>query len=589
MLETSRRDDSVSSKDRQIRIEDSVKLSQDILHCARGGLPRAEFLEEVTNLLLDFSECDAMEIRLSDGSLHYCWEVTRRPGRGIRFDLAQWIVEEDGTVIPATAADSGLEWVCRHVARQQFDSRLLCFTDTGSFWTGNTARPLSLLATARLEGGSENLHIGGQYGSLIAIRFFVTSLTVGLLLLKSRQPDSFSAEEVEFYEGLAQTLGLAVADRRAEAAVRERVKELTCLYGISNIAESETTPLSGMLQHMVHLLPPAWQYPEVAAARISLDGDAHVTPEFRESRYRQSADIVVSGRTRGKVEVVYLEERPEFPVDVFLPEEEKLIDAVAREVSLIVERRESQEERSKLNHQLIHADRLATIGQLAAGVAHELNEPLGSILGFAQLAAKCPDIPRQAQKDIDRIVSASLYARDVIKKLLVFARQMPPSVAPVSLNQVIADGLHFHEARCAKAGIEIVRNLADGLPKVEADPAQVNQVLVNLVVNAVHAMPEGGTLTISTRSEDGKVMLVIGDTGVGMSEEMIDKIFLPFFTTKEIDEGTGLGLAVVHGIVTSHGGSIDVESQFGKGSRFTVHLPTCGSRAVDDDEHGRRQ
>jgi two-component system NtrC family sensor kinase len=589
MLETSRREDSVSGKHREIRIEESVRLSQDILHCARGGLPRTEFLQEVTHLLLDFSECDALEIRLSDGSLHYRWEVTRRPRRGVRFELAQWIVEQNGTIIPASANESDLEWVCRHVARQQYDSTLPFFTSNGSFWTDNAAEPLSLLSPARLEGKPEKLHIGGQYRSLVAIRFFVTSLTIGLLLLKSRQPGFFAKEEVDFYEGLAQTVGLAVADRRAEAALRERVKELTCLYGIAHVAEMEEPTLPGDLQHIVQLLPPSWQYPEIAAAQIRLDGDVLATPEFRDSRYKQSADIVVGGRRRGEIEVVYLEERPEFPVDVFLPEESKLLDAVAREVSRIVERRESQAERADLHRQLIHADRLATIGQLAAGVAHELNEPLGSILGFAQLAGKCPDLPPQTHEDISRIVRASLYARDVIKKLLIFARQTPPTIAPVSLNQVIADGLHLLEARCVKAGIEIVHDLADDLPKIKADPAQLNQVLVNLVVNAVHAMAEGGTLTISTRSEDGTVMLVIGDTGVGISEEMIDKIFLPFFTTKEIDEGTGLGLAVVHGIVTSHGGSIKVESQPGKGSRFTVHLPTSGSRAVDDDEHGTRQ
>jgi signal transduction histidine kinase len=254
-------------------------------------------------------------------------------------------------------------------------------------------------------------------------------------------------------------------------------------------------------------------------------------------------------------------------------EEERLIDAVAREVALIVERREAAEEKSRLQGQLIHADRLATIGQLSAGVAHELNEPLGSILGFAQLAQKCPDLPRQAEEDMEKIVSASLYAREVIKKLMVFARQMPSNKVLVSLNRVVEDGLYFLEARCAKAGIEVARDLAPDLPEITADPAQLNQVLVNLVVNAVQAMPAGGTLTVSTGRADSSVTLIVGDTGGGMSDEVRAKIFLPFFTTKEVDEGTGLGLAVVHGIVTAHGGSIDVTSRSGQGTRFEVRLP----------------
>ncbi|MHC4100357.1 MAG: sensor histidine kinase [Planctomycetota bacterium] len=528
-------------------------------------------------------------MRLSDGSLHYCWEVIRRPRRRVRFELARWIVEEDGTVIPALENESDLEWVCRHVARQQYDSTLPFFTSNGSFWTNNAAEPLSVLPPATVEGGSKRLQIGGQYRSLVAIRFFVTSLTVGLLLLKSRQPDYFGKEDVEFYEGLAQTVGLAVADRRAEAALRERVKEMTCLYGIAQLAEMEEPTIHGVLQHIVQLLPPALQYPEIAAARIRLDDDVLATPEFRDSPYKLSARVVVDGRTRGEIEVVYLEERPEFPVDVFLPEESKLLDAVVREVSRIVERRDSQEERAELHRQLIHADRLATIGQLAAGVAHELNEPLGAILGFAQLAEKCSDLPRQTQEDIGRIVRGSLYARDVIKKLLIFARQMPPSIALVSLNQIVADGLHFFEARCAKAAIEIVYDLADDVPEINADPAQLNQVLVNLVVNAVHAMPEGGTLTIRTRSDTDTVKLEIEDTGTGVAEAIAEKIFLPFFTTKEQDKGTGLGLAVVHGIVSAHGGSVDFENKPGRGCRFSVLLPVSASRTIGDEEDGTRE
>ena len=286
------------------------------------------------------------------------------------------------------------------------------------------------------------------------------------------------------------------------------------------------------------------------------------------------------------MEVVYLEDRPELAAGTFLNEEEKLIDAVAREVALIVGRKESEEEKSALQHQLIHADRLATIGQLAAGVAHELNEPLGSILGFAQLAKKCPNLPEQAEQDTEKIITASLYAREVIKKLMVFARQVPARTVQVSLNQVVEDGLYFLEARCVKGGIAVVRELAPDLPEITADPAQLKQVLVNLVVNATHAMPDGGTLTVSTCAINSFVVLGVEDTGSGMSEAVLEKAFLPFFTTKDVNEGTGLGLAVVHGIVTSHGGSIDVESKPGQGARFEIRLPILGpqeSQEVAED------
>ncbi len=574
---------------RPIRVEDSVKLSQAILHCANRGLPRADFLREVSELLLDFSGCDAIEVRLNDGDLHYLWEAARRPRKTVRFDLARWLRTESGRVIPASAENTSIELVCKDVALQQFDSAADFFTDNGSFWTCDAWTPADAGTAGGIPAHSEPWCVGGHYRSLAVIRFVVDDETAGLLHIKAEHADSLSFEEVEFYEGIAQTLGLAVADRRAEAALRERVKELTCLYGIAQLVERATSPLCEMLERIVGFLPPAWQYPEVTTARIVLDGHAYSTPGFRRSGHMQSASIVVRGRQRGVVEVAYVEERPEFAIGAFLKEEEKLIRAVAREVALIVERTESTEEKTRLEQQLIHADRLATIGELAAGVAHELNEPLGSILGFAQLAEKCPGLPEQAGRDIRKIENASLYAREVIKKLMVFARQMPARKMKVSLNGVVEEAFFFLEGRCVKGGIEVVREPASNLPEVTADPAQLKQVLVNLVVNAIQAMPDGGTLTVSTRAGDSCVSLVVRDTGSGMDEKTVEKIFLPFFTTKDVNEGTGLGLAVVHGIVTAHGGTIDAASQPGHGTRFEIHLPTTvPEESQEVDHHGVR-
>jgi len=291
----------------------------------------------------------------------------------------------------------------------------------------------------------------------------------------------------------------------------------------------------------------------------------------------QAADLVVAGAHRGAVQVIYAEAKPELDEGPFLREERSLIDAVAGQLALIVERREAEEEKTELQDQLRHADRLATIGQLAAGVAHELNEPLGNILGFAQLAKKCCGLPEQAREDIARIEPACLQAREIIKKLLVFARQTPPERTRVNLNELVKEGLSFFEARLAKDGTELVLDLSPELPDTTADPGQLNQVLVNLVVNALQAMPNGGRLTVQTRAGGSHISVVVEDTGTGMSEDVVEKLFVPFFTTKDVGEGTGLGLPVAHGIVTSHGGSIKVESTVGQGTRFEIQLPVMGN------------
>lgn len=375
------------------------------------------------------------------------------------------------------------------------------------------------------------------------------------------------------YEHDAHAADVTDSAQRAKRDLRERVKELTCLYGIMQIAVRPNLSLEELLQNIVNLLPPAMQHPEFAVGRIILDHRPYTTTNFHESPRKLSADIVVNGKRRGAVEIAYLENTPPSELGLFLNEERSLIEAVANHVELIVERRQAESDKARLQYQLQHADRLATIGQLAAGVAHELNEPLANILGFAQLARKSPGLPAQTEQDIEKIVSSALHAREVIKKLLMFARQMPPTKARVNLNEIVQESLFFLESRFAKQGIRLILELAPDLPHITADATQLQQVLVNLAVNSLQATPNGGSLTVATFADDSQVSLVVEDTGTGMTDDVKARLFTPFFTTKDVGQGTGLGLAVVHGIVTSHGGSINVESKVGHGTRFEINLP----------------
>ena len=369
--------------------------------------------------------------------------------------------------------------------------------------------------------------------------------------------------------------GQAVAqpgDQTARA-LRERVKELSCLYRIGRMFEGSTGSPDEVFQHIVELIPPAWQYPEIASARIVLDDRQYETSGFKEDCARQSSEVIVDARCRGAVDVIYREDRPVLDEGPFLKDERSLLDAIARQIAVIVEHQDAEYERARLQKQLMHADRLATIGQLAAGVAHELNEPLSSILGFAQLLKRDLGTPEGTRRDIDRIVTASLHAREIIKKLLLFARQTPTFKGPVDLNQVIVGAVDLFRHHFEKEGIELSCVLCPQIPVLAADAGQLTQVLVNLLVNAVQAMPKGGRLVVQTRAQDGHVVCSVEDTGVGMTEEVLDRLFVPFFTTKEVNQGTGLGLPVVHGIVTSHGGTIEVKSTPGRGTTFTIQLP----------------
>jgi len=455
----------------------------------------------------------------------------------------------------------------------QMDKSKPFFTRNGSFWTGNfDASFKPFFKTAEQMKDLKNSRMT-SYASVSLIPLSDGDQNIGILELSSRNADYFTEEHIRIYENVGHILGISIMSRRAQEALGERVKELTCLYKISHLMENENMSIGDILQAIAGFIPPAWQYPEITHAKIILDGRVFSNSSLQKIREKQIANVIVKGEYRGQIEVAYTKMKPTLDEGPFLKEERNLIQVIANQIAQIVERKEAEQEKSALHEQIRHADRLATIGQLAAGVAHELNEPLTNILGFAQLIKKFPALPDQVDLDIGKIVSASLHAREVIKKLMIFARQMPPKKAYLNLNEVVEEGLYFLEARCAKAGIELSRLLTPELPKIFGDHSQLNQVLINLVVNSLQAMPDGGTLTIRTKADRISVTLEVEDTGIGMNQEVIKKIFLPFYTTKDVNEGTGLGLAVVHGIVTSHLGSIQVESSVGRGSKFIIHLP----------------
>jgi len=537
-------------------------IPQQILGFGNRGVGRIEFLRETSKLLLEFLHCEELELRLHDPDLSYRWEITNTLTLPPRFTILKEKSKGRSAAKPSLHKDR-LETLCRELlaGRRARAAAPFQATARGSVWTG-----------------------GRPGGSLALIPFTVDERTAGVLRLRSQLPAFFTEADVERCEDAAQTLGLAISIRRAQWALRERVKELTCLYEIGRIAQLRDISLEEVIQQIAGILPAAWQFPEIACARIVLNGKSFETSDFRPGPHRQTADLIIQGSARGMIEVSYTEDRLEFAEGPFLREERSLIETVAREVALIVERRKGEEGQARLQAQLRHADRLATIGQLAAGVAHELNEPLGSILGFAQLVQKAPALPQETAADVGKIVKAALHAREIIHKLLVFARQKTPVKSQVNLNRIVEEGLYFLESRCLQAGIQVELRLAPGLPEVRADASQLHQVLVNLLVNSIQAMPEGGTLAIETGVTPDCVILSVQDSGCGMTNEVKERIFTPFFTTKDIDQGTGLGLAVVHGIVSAHGGSILVDSAPGRGARFEVRLPHRGDPEVAEDD-----
>jgi two-component system NtrC family sensor kinase len=221
------------------------------------------------------------------------------------------------------------------------------------------------------------------------------------------------------------------------------------------------------------------------------------------------------------------------------------------------------------------SERLASLGMLAAGVAHEINNPLGAILALTALTLEDVKENDPNRENLQEVVKQSQRCRDIVKGLLEFSRDSKVSMELVNLNKILQDTLSLISKQAQFLNITVVTNYDPQLPPVMGDKSQLEQVMMNILVNAVQAMQERGTVTITTRpnARDQSVEALIADTGCGMPAEQIDQIFDPFFTTKANGQGTGLGLSIAYGIITSHRGTISVESEVGKGSTFKIRLP----------------
>lgn len=224
--------------------------------------------------------------------------------------------------------------------------------------------------------------------------------------------------------------------------------------------------------------------------------------------------------------------------------------------------------------QISQSEKLASIGRLAAGVAHEINNPLAGVLTFAHLLREKSNMDDQDREDLDLIIAETSRAAEIVRGLLDFARERPAMKEPLNINDVIQRTIRLLVNQKTFQQIEIVETLQDHLPDVDGDENQLQQVILNLILNACEAMPDGGMLSIETSASEGQVVVKVTDTGCGIDAEHLDEIFEPFFTTKPVGQGTGLGLSVSYGIVQQNGGNIDIESEVGKGTTFTMTFPS---------------
>jgi PAS domain S-box-containing protein len=247
--------------------------------------------------------------------------------------------------------------------------------------------------------------------------------------------------------------------------------------------------------------------------------------------------------------------------------------------------------RKKMEQQLRQAEKLSALGQLVAGVAHELNNPLAVVMGYAQILSKHKTLEEKVRKDLLKILHESERAAKIVRNLLTFARPREPHMTVVDVNRLVADALETREIQVHSAQVQVLRRLAPDLPVTKADADQIEQVMANLMANAIQALDNHlgkRVIEVTTEKRGDKIRIAVADTGPGIPLQILDRIFDPFFTTKGPGKGTGLGLSICYSIMEEHKGKIWVESEVGKGARFIAELPivSCHDAVNEGDGAG---
>ncbi len=374
----------------------------------------------------------------------------------------------------------------------------------------------------------------------------------------------------------------------------ERLKELNCLYRISGLFENENIT-EKILQGIADIIPPSWQYPDITCAQIKLGDQSYSSDNFKESKWGQSQQIIASGIIVGEVKVFYSEEKTEIHNDPFFKEERDLINVIAERIGHFFERNKAEFEKVKLESRLQQAQKMEAIGTLAGGIAHDFNNILGAIIGYTEMARD--DSPKESSvvEDLDKVLEASNRAAGLVKQILAFSRQDETEYILLQPSSIVEKAITMIRPSLPTT-IEIIQDIDTKTGNIFGDPTQIHQILINLCTNAFHAMEDtGGRLDISLKEIDLRreditpetyidagtfIQLSIGDSGAGMTQQVKDKIFDPYFTTKEVGKGTGMGLSIVHGIIKNYGGFLTLSSEPGKGTVFHVFLPVVNKEVL---------
>ncbi|MCK0159190.1 sensor histidine kinase [Allomuricauda sp. F6463D] len=356
-----------------------------------------------------------------------------------------------------------------------------------------------------------------------------------------------------------------------EQKLKERVKELTCLNEVTSIiVNSGYDELTTSLEAIAYSLKRGWRFQEVAEAKITIGTYKVQTSGITADMICLSKDVIVFNKVEGSISVCYPSSG--HTLKDFLDEEKTLLKNVCLAVGNLMERKHIHDSEVVTKRQLERNDRMHIMGEITAGIAHELNTPLANILGFAELLMEEAKSPA-TKRDIQKIMDNAIFSREIVKKLMFFTCEMPQEMELIELNKVVDSVLRLMGPSLKAKQLKVIKSYDHDHIQIRANTVQLTQVMFNLIMNAAYYSPEQGIITVEMLKKKNKVIINIADQGKGIAPAHKNKIFEPFYTTKPIGEGTGLGLSVVHGIIKSYRGTIVHKPNKPQGTIFTMEFP----------------
>jgi PAS domain S-box-containing protein len=566
------------------QLEAEREITVRVLRLLNSSNRLNELLREVTLLLQQWSGCEAVGIRMREGEDYPYFETRGLPPEHVRRESSLCARDADGTVRRDPAGCAILECLCGSVLRGALDVQGAGLTHQGAFWTNSVTEFMAGIPVAELPSDLRGRCLQEGYESLALFPLRTGATVHGLLQFNDRRKGRFTPQSIALLEHLADSLTVAIAHRQAQEKLR--------VQGLVLDQTKDTVTVTDLKGRITYVN--AEQAGKLGFAAEELVGKSPQASSDEPAQAITQEQILqrtlAEGAWHGEVfNYDRAGKRLEVECRAFT-----VRDETGRPIALCTVGTDITE-RKRLEAQFRQAQKLEAIGQLAGGVAHDFNNILAATMMHLGLLEHRPNLDAELSESLKELMSQAERAASLTRQLLLFGRRSVMQVQCLNLNDLVENLLKMLR-RLIGEDITLRWQGRVQLPPVMADPGMLEQVLMNLVVNARDAMPTGGQLTIATdmvkltseqalnhpQGRPGRfVCLTVADTGCGMDDATLKRMFEPFFTTKEAGKGTGLGLATVYGIVSQHQGWITVESAVGKGSTFAVFFPVAAEPAAE--------